>query len=146
MCPLTNLRVNDMKKPLLLLALASLSSLPVQAQDAPSQPAWRKVISMPLGVAGVMCGMAIGVPVKTVKAIKSETKRMYDTIGDDVGNTGGIADRAISASLGVPYGVASGTILGCVHGVQDGVKYGYSKPFSKESMSIVEADAPKPLP
>lgn len=129
--------------PAALPALAQKSDpAPIFISPAPAPEPARQagLAAVPLGTAGVLTGFTVGVPVKISRTIVSETKRMTVTILDDFGGSRKIVDRVLAASIGVPYGIASGTVLGSIRGVQRAIKYGYAKPFSPESLGMVEPE------
>lgn len=104
----------------------------------------------PTGIAGVVYGVTLGVPIKIAKEVMSETKRMTVTLESDF-DAGG--EKVISQLRGmiyfmsVPYGLVSGSILGSVHGVGNAFKYGYGQPFSKASIGLNEEEvAMKTMP
>lgn len=130
----------------------TLIALPVRAEkadpppifmtSAPAEPAPEKsgVAAVPLGSAGVLAGLAVGVPIKISRTISSESKRMMGTLIDDFGGKGTMMEKSLAATFGIPYGIASGTVLGSIRGVQRAIKYGYEKPFSAESFGLVEPE------
>lgn len=92
----------------------------------------------PLGVVGVIYGVTVGVPVKIVSDVFSESKRMTQTLQSDF-DAFASPNKSLSAMIylmSIPYGVVSGSILGSVHGVTNAIKYGYEEPFSKSSISL----------
>jgi hypothetical protein len=98
---------------------------------------WSKVVAIPKVAAGVTYGVGLGVPIRMVKYVKSESHRMTKTLLDDFDGPG-FWNLAMARSIGYPYGVASGTVLGLIRGVQYGGEYGVEEPFSKKSIGIGE--------
>lgn len=101
--------------------------------------------SMPKSVAGVMCGVLIGVPVRAAKTMASETKRMNAQVSKDLtwgfdNRKPDLGARAGAAILSVPYGVATGLITGVTKGTERAVQTGARKPLSKESMSLSDPE------
>lgn len=93
------------------------------------------------GVAGVIYGVTVGIPVTITRDVVSETKRMTSTLEADFdGHSEPVISqlRCMIYFMSVPYGVLSGSILGSVHGVEQAVKYGYDQPFSKASIGLGE--------
>lgn len=91
------------------------------------------------GVAGVVYGVTLGVPIKIAKDIHHETKRMTGTLESDFEvfqDPKFSQTRILIYCMTVPYGLVSGSILGSIHGVGSAFKYGYEKPFSKASISL----------
>lgn len=104
----------------------------------------------PTGIAGVVYGVTVGVPIKIAREVASETKRMTVTLETDFdgGNEKLISQlRGMIYFMSVPYGLVSGSILGSVHGVGNAFKYGYEQPFSKVSIGLGEEEvAMKTMP
>ncbi len=128
------------------------ASLPGQAQkadpppifmtSAAPEPAPEKsgLSAVPLGSAGVLAGLTVGVPIKISRTITSESRRMIGTLIDDFGGRGTMMEKSLAAAFGIPYGIASGTVLGSIRGVQQAIKFGYEKPFSPESFGLIEPE------
>jgi hypothetical protein len=98
--------------------------------------------SFPKSAAGVVCGVAVGVPVQMGKSMTFHSKRMQAQVSDDISGDKkpDLTAKIMSNALAIPYGVTSGFILGIIRGTERGVECGHRKPFSKESMSISDPD------
>lgn len=95
------------------------------------------------GIAGVIYGVTLGVPIKIAKDIHKETKRMTGTLESDFEvfqDSIFSQTRILIYFMTVPYGLVSGSILGSVHGVGSAFKYGYEQPFSKASISLEDPE------
>ena len=119
---------------------ASPSQVMVKEEPRQSISLASRLISTPLGVAGIFWGVTAGIPVKVAKTILSESKRMYGTLLDDFGGETNLANSTLALSLGVPYGIVSGIILGSIKGTEQGLRFGYEKPFSLQSISLAEPE------
>ena len=125
---------------LLVATQLLLSAAPALADDGASQPSeskWSKILAVPKTAAGVVYGVTLGVPIRSVKYIYSEDRRMTRTLLDDFGGMGG-ANVLMAQAISIPYSLASGSILGLIRGVQYGGEYGAEEPFSKKSIGVGE--------
>jgi len=149
------------KATLAAVLAASIVAAPARGDDASNPPPLRmttepeaaaaaepeegerlaaRAVKAPIGVAGLCAGLLVGVPVKIGHDVKAETRRMLDTLLDDFGGQRSFNNYLLAAPMAVPFGIASGTVVGLVRGVRTGTKYGYSRPFSAESMSLIEPE------
>ncbi|GEM_PF-2659842 len=122
---------------LAVVAQLILVCVPARADDGSGSSVLSRVVAVPKGAAGVVCGVMLGVPIRTGKYICSESHRMTQTLLDDFGGPG-LANMTMARPVGIAYGIASGTVLGLIRGVQYGVEYGVEEPFSKKSIGIGE--------
>lgn len=100
-----------------------------------------RMTSAPKAVAGVMCGVTVGVPVKIARSVAHESLRMRTTLTDDFGgDKPDMTARLMGSYIAIPYGVVSGFIKGTIQGTERGVECGFRKPFSRESMSLSDPD------
>src|ERR1051326_5438235 len=97
------------------IGAAFIAAISLAAPGMADEPAagkgsvWSRVVSVPLSAAGVFYGVTVGVPLKIASEVRVESRRMYNTILDDMGGPdGGVTGKAMAATLGVPYGIASG--------------------------------------
>lgn len=103
-----------------------------------------KLIQGPKACCGAIAGVTIGVPVRVVRDISHESKRMTGQLYDDFSPSAGASDhpdngtRSAGTMMGMLYGVPSGIILGTIHGTSRGIDAGFKKPFSKESVSLTD--------
>lgn len=99
-----------------------------------------KALAFPKMAAGIFTGLTIGIPVKIVKDIKHETRRMAGTARGDMGNEFGLIENVFVAGAAIPYGLVSGTIMGSIRGTERAITYGAKAPFSKESLGLKEPE------
>lgn len=103
-----------------------------------------KLIQGPKACCGAIAGVTIGVPVRVVRDVSHESKRMTGQLYDDFSPSAGASDRpdsgtrSVGSVVGMLYGVPSGIILGTIHGTSRGIDAGFKKPFSKESVSLTD--------
>ncbi len=97
-----------------------------------------KLMQAPKACCGAIAGVTIGVPVRVLRDVSHESKRMTGTLHDDFSPSAGASDqpdpyvRGVGSMVGMLYGVPSGIILGTIHGTSRGIDAGFKKPFSKE--------------
>jgi hypothetical protein len=123
------------------LILVSGFTLSANAEPEEKENVAGGIFSVPKKVAGVVCGVSLGVPIRVVRDIKLETRRMAGVLRQDFGNDFGIASNILIATMSIPYGLLSGMIKGSIHGVQYGIEYGAKQPFSPESFSWTDAES-----
>ena len=103
-----------------------------------------KLIQGPKACCGAIAGVTLGVPVRVVRDVSHESKRMTGQLYDDFSPSAGAADRpdtstrSVGTMIGMLYGVPSGIILGTIHGTTRGLEASLKKPFSKESVSLTD--------
>lgn len=144
---------------LAVLAAVSLV-LPLKAEELKESTEIQatQTLDPPVGAgkaaAGVVAGLTVGVPIKIGRDIKHEIRRMAGTLRGDCDNEFGAMDNAWVGGLSIPYGIASGVIMGGIRGCERAFTFGSRKPFSKESLGLVdppkkpefEDEKPTPIP
>ena len=113
---------------------------PPSTKSGTTITAKEKALALPKMAAGVFAGLTIGIPVKIVKDIKHETRRMAGTSRNDMGNEFGLLENVFVAGTAIPYGLVSGTIMGSIRGTERAITYGARAPFSKESLGLKEPE------
>lgn len=103
-----------------------------------------KLMQGPKACCGAIAGVTLGVPVRVVRDVSHESKRMSGQLYDDFSPSAGANDhpgtcaRGVGTMMGMLYGVPSGIILGTIHGTSRGIDAGFKKPFTKESVSLTD--------
>lgn len=118
------------------------------ASSSPSSASYSakdKALAVPKTMAGVFAGLTVGIPVKIVKDIKHETRRMAGTARNDMGNEFGLIENLFVAGAAIPYGLVSGTITGSIRGTERAITYGTKAPFCKESLGLKEPPKAEPI-
>lgn len=123
-----------------IAAPTSPSQEPTATKSGTTFTAKEKALALPKVAAGIFTGLTIGIPIKIVKDIKHETRRMAGTARGDMGNEFGLMENVFVAGAAIPYGLVSGTITGSIRGTERAITYGAKSPFSKESLGLKEPE------
>jgi hypothetical protein len=121
--------------------------IPALAQSDTTQKEptkFSRAMAAPCGYLGAVYGVMVGVPVRCVRYIKSESRRMSATLQSDIDVQPLSIPGAAAAAVGTAYGVASGTILGLVKGTERGILDGYQEPFSRKSIGLEDPPPASP--
>ena len=91
------------------------------------------------GFCGAIYGIMVGIPIRSFSYVRSESRRMTDTLESDLEVQPASISGAMIGVVGTAYGITSGITLGLIKGTEQGLSQGYQKPFSKTSIGLEES-------
>ena len=122
---------------LLSLALATGAMLPATAQT--SEDPLTTTVMLPVRLAALGTGIAVGTPIATIKATANRIPEATREIADELGG----ADDPVSLVIATVPGIAAGSVVGLAEGISNGttnaVDNFLDRPFSAESFSLVDS-------
>lgn len=123
-----------------LAALSMGSLLPALADDHAEGGMIHNTVMLPVRAMGVGTGLAVGIPVATMKRICKNSFDKTQDVADNIGGKEHLPPTLFATIIGLPFGVVTGTMEGLYYGGKNAFESGVSKPFSQESMSMTDLD------
>lgn len=128
----------------LLLSAASLAivcSGSMTAAFADGEGGMMKNVAMfPVKTVAVASGMAIGVPMATVRRCAVRYKGYTDEMADKLGGHENFPPVLFASVFGIPAGLLVGSGEGVYYGTKNAINKGWDKPFCEDSFSLGELE------
>jgi hypothetical protein len=111
--------------------------LPVRAADSEGVTDMaKKTVWLPVQMAGIGAGMAVGIPFAMVRQVITRTAQKTGDIADKMGGKEHFPPNLFAAPIGLGFGLVVGTAEGMYWGGRNAFKYGFEKPFTPASFSM----------
>lgn len=119
------------------LVVSTLATLPVRAADGEGVGDMaKKTVWLPVQVAGIGAGMAVGIPFAMVRQVITRTAQKTGDVADKIGGKDHFPPNLLAAPIGIGFGLVVGTAEGVFYGGRNAFKHGFEKPFTPASFSM----------
>lgn len=130
-----------MRRPTATLLAAVLVStvalLPARADDGEGVGDMaKKTAWLPVQVAGIGAGMAVGIPFAMVRQVITRSAQKTGDLADKMGGKEHGPPNWFAAPIGLGFGLVVGGAEGVYWGARNAFKYGFDKPFRPASFSM----------
>ena len=118
----------------LAAVLAASALLPANAET--EDPVVSTVL-LPMRIASVGIGMAVGIPVSTVRETAANVPQITSQIADKLGGKDDPVSVLFALVPGTTAGIIQGVADGCYHGTKNALDNCIERPFSSEAFSLI---------
>ncbi|MCC7530637.1 MAG: hypothetical protein IT342_19090 [Candidatus Melainabacteria bacterium] len=121
---------------LLALLALTLNTAPAFAESEGTMA--KQALMLPVRMAAMGSGMALGVPVAIVRRSGARSVGFTESFADNIGGKEHMIPLGMASLMGIPFGLLVGTAEGVYSGGRNSISHGWEKPFSLESFSMGE--------
>jgi len=123
----------------LAAVLAASSFVPVAAAEREEDPVVSTML-LPVRIAGLGMGMAVGIPASTVKQTIADVPNCTEAIAESLGGKDDPVSVLFAIVPGTTAGIIQGVAEGCYYGVKNAADNCMERPFSSEAFSLTDDD------